>query len=256
MSRSWAAIPWFAIRELERLIPQIESRVRTRQIVTSAFREIPAVVDEVQEIECRGIDRWPATGTRCPPRTSHLRAHPEEHQADESNRSLHNYIANRGAARLSRCFPRFLGTQPEVSKVWFSIFTPQRGATNPEILTPSQRRTSDCRSPKTAAQIPDPGHAGIIDTRDSLPAHQSGAVHLRQNHPDHLRRSSHTHHSMPVWRRPRLRAVWLYRVDGPGRSWPSPCRRAAYCRTPVYGFRPHRKTVEKSPAQSLAKTHR
>ncbi len=34
-----------------------------------------------------------------------------------------------------------------MAKVWFSIFTPQRGATDPEILTPAQRATvvSDLR---------------------------------------------------------------------------------------------------------------
>jgi sulfatase maturation enzyme AslB (radical SAM superfamily) len=36
-------------------------------------------------------------------------------------------------------FLRFWTSQPEVAKVWFSIFTPQRGAINPEILTASQR---------------------------------------------------------------------------------------------------------------------
>ena len=29
--------------------------------------------------------------------------------------------------------------QPEVVKIWFSIFTPQKGATDPEILSPAQR---------------------------------------------------------------------------------------------------------------------
>jgi hypothetical protein len=44
-------------------------------------------------------------------------------------------------------FLRFWTSRPEVAKVWFSIFTPQRGATDPEILTPSQRATiiSDLR---------------------------------------------------------------------------------------------------------------
>jgi sulfatase maturation enzyme AslB (radical SAM superfamily) len=39
-------------------------------------------------------------------------------------------------------FLRFWTRQPEVAKVWFSIFTPQRGATDPEILTPVQRAST------------------------------------------------------------------------------------------------------------------
>jgi hypothetical protein len=39
-------------------------------------------------------------------------------------------------------FLRFWTSQPEVAKVWFSIFTPQRGATDPEILTASQRAST------------------------------------------------------------------------------------------------------------------
>jgi hypothetical protein len=36
-------------------------------------------------------------------------------------------------------FLRFWCDWPEVKKVWFSLFTPQRGAKDPEILTPAQR---------------------------------------------------------------------------------------------------------------------
>jgi hypothetical protein len=36
-------------------------------------------------------------------------------------------------------FLQFWTGRPEVSRVWFSLFTPQRGATDAEILTPAQR---------------------------------------------------------------------------------------------------------------------
>jgi len=36
-------------------------------------------------------------------------------------------------------FLNFWGRQPQVRQVWFSLFTPQRGATDPEILTGAQR---------------------------------------------------------------------------------------------------------------------
>ena len=52
--------PLVRYRELESLLPQIESRGVHTQIVTSAFRVIPECVDEVQKTECRGVDRWAA----------------------------------------------------------------------------------------------------------------------------------------------------------------------------------------------------
>ena len=36
-------------------------------------------------------------------------------------------------------FLSFWTSRPEITKVWFSIFTPQQGATDQEILNPSQR---------------------------------------------------------------------------------------------------------------------
>jgi hypothetical protein len=36
-------------------------------------------------------------------------------------------------------FVRFWSEQPAVEKIWISLFTPQRGATGPEILTRAQR---------------------------------------------------------------------------------------------------------------------
>ena len=36
-------------------------------------------------------------------------------------------------------FLRFWSSQPQVNRVWFSLFTPQRGATDAEILPPAQR---------------------------------------------------------------------------------------------------------------------
>jgi hypothetical protein len=39
-------------------------------------------------------------------------------------------------------FLHFWTRQPTVAKVWFSIFTPQRGATDPEILTAAQRAST------------------------------------------------------------------------------------------------------------------
>jgi hypothetical protein len=36
-------------------------------------------------------------------------------------------------------FLHFWSANPAIRKIWFSLFTPQRGATDPEILSPEQR---------------------------------------------------------------------------------------------------------------------
>jgi organic radical activating enzyme len=126
-------------RELELLLPQIENRGVHTQVVTSAFREIPGAwknfkklnvvvsVDGLQpEHDAR---RKPATYERILKNIKGARV------------TVHCTITSQMAERPGYLdeFLRFWTSQPEVAKVWFSFFTPQRGATDPEILTASQR---------------------------------------------------------------------------------------------------------------------
>jgi sulfatase maturation enzyme AslB (radical SAM superfamily) len=128
--------------ELELLLPQIEQRSVHTQVVTSAFRVIPGAwkrfsklnvvisVDGLQqEHDAR---RKPATYERILANIKGARV------------TVHCTITSQMAERPSYLdeFLRFWANQPEVAKVWFSIFTPQRGATNPEILTASQRASA------------------------------------------------------------------------------------------------------------------
>jgi hypothetical protein len=55
--------------------------------------------------------------------------------------TIHSTITGDIAARSGYLeeFLRFWSARPEINKIWFSLFTPQRGATGPEILTPAQR---------------------------------------------------------------------------------------------------------------------
>jgi len=131
--------PLVRFRELDVLLPQIENRRVHTQLVTSAFRPIPSAwmalprlnvvvsIDGLQpEHDAR---RKPATYDRI------LR------NIKGTKITVHCTITSQIAGR-SGYLDEFLGfwtSQPEVVKVWFSIFTPQRGATDPEILTASQR---------------------------------------------------------------------------------------------------------------------
>lgn len=131
--------PLVRYRELDSLLPQIESRGVHAQVVTSAFRVIPAAwmalkklnvvvsIDGLQpEHDAR---RKPATYDRILKNIKGVKV------------NIHCTITSQIAGRPGY-LDEFLGfwtRQPEVVKVWFSIFTPQRGATDQEILNASQR---------------------------------------------------------------------------------------------------------------------
>ena len=131
--------PLVRYRELESLLPQIHSRGVHTQIVTSAFRAIPAAWTKFQKVNVvvsvdglqpeHDARRKPATYERILKNIKEARV------------TIHCTITSQIAGRPGYLdeFLRFWTNQPEVAKVWFSIFTPQRGALDPEILTPSQR---------------------------------------------------------------------------------------------------------------------
>ena len=126
-------------RELELLLPQIEARGIHTQIVTSAFRVIPSHWKRFRKLNIVvSIDglhpehderRKPATYERILKNIQDTRI------------TVHCTVTAQIAARPGYLdqFLQFWSTQTAVAKVWFSLFTPQRGATDPEILTPAQR---------------------------------------------------------------------------------------------------------------------
>ncbi len=59
-------------------------------------------------------------------------------------------------------FLSFWSGRPEIAKVWFSIFTPQIGATDPEILTPIQRASVIEELKKLRVKYP------VVDMQDAL----------------------------------------------------------------------------------------
>ncbi len=126
-------------RELEILLPQLEHRGIHTQVVTSAFRTIPPdwsrfkkmnVVVSIDGLQPEHDERRkPATYERILKNIAGTRV------------TIHCTITSQIADRPGYLdeFLRFWSGRPEIAKVWFSLFTPQRGATDAEILTPSQR---------------------------------------------------------------------------------------------------------------------
>lgn len=131
--------PLVRYRELEMLLPEMEARKIHTQVVTSAFRVIPAewsrfhrlnVVVSIDGLQPEHDERRkPATYERILKNIAGAKI------------TIHSTITGNIAARPGYLdeFLRFWSARPEINKVWFSLFTPQRGATGPEILTPEQR---------------------------------------------------------------------------------------------------------------------
>ena len=131
--------PLVRYRELELLLPELDARGIHTQIVTSAFRVIPPKWQRFKRLSVSvSIDglqpehderRKPATYERILKNIAGAKI------------TVHCTITGNIADRPGYLeeFLRFWGAQPEVEKVWFSLFTPQRGATDPEILTAAQR---------------------------------------------------------------------------------------------------------------------
>ncbi len=133
--------PMVRYRELELLLPEIERRGIHTQVVTSAFRVIPSswkaykklnVVISIDGLQPEHDERRkPATYERILKNIIGAKV------------TIHCTITSQIAQRPGylREFLEFWSSRPEIAKVWFSIFTPQLGAKDPEILTPEQRRS-------------------------------------------------------------------------------------------------------------------
>jgi MoaA/NifB/PqqE/SkfB family radical SAM enzyme len=131
--------PLVRYRELEALLPELDARGIYTQIVTSAFRVIPKewsrfsrlfVVVSIDGLAPEhDVRRAPATYERILKNIAGSRVY------------IHCTITSQIATREGYLdeFLRFWSRRPEIIKVWFSLFTPQRGASDPEVLTFEQR---------------------------------------------------------------------------------------------------------------------
>jgi hypothetical protein len=127
-------------RELEELLPELDRRGIRVHLVTSAFRQIPprwnalsrlkivVSVDGLQpEHDAR---RKPATYERILRNITGTRV------------TLHCTVTGQMMDRPGYLedFVRFWSEREETHRIWISLFTPQHGATGPEILQPDERR--------------------------------------------------------------------------------------------------------------------
>jgi MoaA/NifB/PqqE/SkfB family radical SAM enzyme len=126
-------------REVTTLLPLLEARGVHVQIVTSAFREIPQEWSERERlnivVSIDGLQpehdqrRKPATYARI---LESIRGH---------RVTVHCTITGQmmKQAGYLREFVAFWSARTEVRKIWMSMFTPQIGAADPEILTRKER---------------------------------------------------------------------------------------------------------------------
>lgn len=131
--------PLVRFRELNVLLPEISRRGIPVQLVTSAVREIPkewaAIPELYLVVSIDGLQpehdarRKPATYERI---LRNIAGH---------RITVHCTITGQTATREGyyEQFLDFWSARPEVKKVWFSLFTPQIGATGDEILSPEVR---------------------------------------------------------------------------------------------------------------------
>jgi organic radical activating enzyme len=134
--------PLVRFRELEVLLPKLEQRGIHVQLVTSAFREIPSAWAEIPRLNLvvsidgleadHDIRRKPATYSRILKNISGQRVTVHctiTAQMMQRPRYLDDFLA-------------FWSPNPNVKRVWMSFFTPQKGASDPEILSARDRQVA------------------------------------------------------------------------------------------------------------------
>lgn len=126
-------------RELDMMLPELLRRGIHVQIVTSAFRVLSAQWPSLERLNVvvsidglqpeHDIRRAPATYDRILKNIAGQRI------------TIHCTITGQMMKRPGylREFLEFWTPRPEIRKVWFSMFTPQKGERLPEILTPAER---------------------------------------------------------------------------------------------------------------------
>jgi MoaA/NifB/PqqE/SkfB family radical SAM enzyme len=132
--------PLVRYRELDVLLPQLEKRGIHVQLVTSAFRVLPREWSQLSRlslvVSIDGLQpehderRKPATYERI------------LNSIKDSYVTIHCTVTGQIADRPGYMeeFLRFWSEQPQVKRIWVSLFTPQIGAEGPELITPAKRK--------------------------------------------------------------------------------------------------------------------
>lgn len=131
--------PLVRFRELDVLLPRLSAMGVRVQVVTSAVREIPRAWSSIEglllTVSIDGLQpehderRKPATYERI---LKNIRGHRVTVHCTITRQML-------GRAGYFRDFLSFWSARPEVRKIWFSFFTPQRGAAVDENLSRTEK---------------------------------------------------------------------------------------------------------------------
>lgn len=137
--------PLVRFRELTQILPALAARNIKVQLVTSAVRPLPKEWRLIRDLNIVvSIDGLqPEHDARRKPATyERILKHIEEHRI-----TVHCTVTRQMTDRPGylREFVQFWSGRPEVRKIWISLFTPQKGANDPEIL-PAPVRESVIRT--------------------------------------------------------------------------------------------------------------
>ena len=130
--------PLVRYRELETLLPQLTGMGIHTQVVTSAVRPIPSAWAEMKNLQVvvsidglqpeHDVRRTPATYERI---LKHIRGqHVTVHCTLTRQQARPGYVSE---------FTSIWAANPDVKRIWFSLYTPQRGESSPEMLTRADR---------------------------------------------------------------------------------------------------------------------
>jgi organic radical activating enzyme len=131
--------PLVRFRELDVLLPKLSEMGIAVQVVTSAVREIPKEWSQIKDLYLsvsidglqpeHDVRRKPATYERI---LKSIAGH---------SITVHCTVTGQmiGRPGYFEEFLSFWSQRPEVRQIWFSLFTPQVGSQDEEILTPAQR---------------------------------------------------------------------------------------------------------------------
>jgi MoaA/NifB/PqqE/SkfB family radical SAM enzyme len=131
--------PLVRFRELNEILPKLAERGVYTQLVTSAVRAIPAEWAAIPRLQIVvSIDGLqPEHDARRTPATyDRIHKHIDGHHI-----TVHCTITRQQARRDGYLeeFARLWSANPNVSQLWFSLYTPQVGESSPEMLTGADR---------------------------------------------------------------------------------------------------------------------
>ena len=132
--------PLVRFRDLDMLLPRLQERGIYVQIVTSAFREIPKHWADIPRLNITvSIDGLqPEHDERRKPATYARILNNIQGQSTTVHCTITGQMMKQPGYLAE--FVNFWNAKNEIKRIWFSLFTPQKGASAPEILSAEERQ--------------------------------------------------------------------------------------------------------------------